>query len=385
MRTNFVTWQLVCATMVLLAGVGCSRNKPIVLVQNDLRDAKLELPSELFKRNQPCIRDIFPWNGQIIISADKHYVLDIGKATVAPLVSLDSKTVFGLATVGKDQPLALCLADDKLVLLAREGAEWRLQLLPEAANKPSNKFFLRADAQSIVLINDKTCFRKTNGEWKETTFGERPRLVGITTGRPSHYLLDGPTVYEGYDHGEWGGALLSLDLTTGEWTKVGSRDFRDLPVRDIKVDPKGNAWLVEGLAHLGTSEGVIHRRVGDVWKTFAECSRNGRCVDWNLPGSSLDGIAFDKSGRIYVLAKDLGVVNLVGTRWRQLTPGWPPDQYVAALHVTNDDLIIIGMLDAGVLLLNRKENKIRRVNLQDPQAGDERGPGAGASNRVRIR
>ncbi|MBV9125412.1 MAG: hypothetical protein JO112_18810 [Planctomycetes bacterium] len=199
------------------------------------------------------------------------------------------------------------------------------------------------------------------------------------------YLLNGDVLYEGYDAGEWGGDLLVLDLRTGEWKKI---DYQGqcpyhLPVRDMQVGPGGVIWVVEGLAHLGESEGSLWVDQGGDWKRFASTERFSErtATPWELPPSSMDGIAFGEDGALWMLAEDLGVVRYDGTAWKQLTRGWPGGQYVSCFCLT-PNWVAVGMLDAGVLLWDLRSNTVRRVPLRIP--GEPAPPGRGGLNRVRL-
>jgi hypothetical protein len=387
MSPKNAAWCSTLALFALLGVIGCSREKPIHVEFDDRPEPQPELPAELFKRNQPHIREIFTWNGQIIIAADGYYVLDINKATATPLGSIDSLPIWALATFGKDQPLALCLKEHGIGILEQKGNNWESHYLPDSSRVSTDMMLLLADAESFVVVTDARAFRKSDAEWIEIPVGEHPKIRGIETGCDRHYLLKGTTVYEGYDIWQGGGALLELNLITGKWSQVDLQEgvSRRLPIRDVKVDPKGRVWVVEGSAHLADAEGVVHCRDGDTWKTFAKCAPSGRNVNWNLPCSSLNGITFDADGNPYILTEDLGVAHHDGTRWRILTSGWPRDQYATSFHAADDGLLVIGTLNSGVLLWDRKANKVRRVNLTDPGAVDKGGSKPRPPNRYRIR
>jgi hypothetical protein len=130
----------------------------------------------------------------------------------------------------------------------------------------------------------------------------------------------------------------------------------------LKRAPDGKVWAVEGLAHLGLREGILDVYDGKEWTAFC-CSSKGKMSNWNLGPASLDSVAFDREGRVYVLSGHFGLTRYEGGNWTRLTPGWPRFQYVSSLHLTASGVAVIGMYDAGVLLVDLQSNQSRRVKF----------------------
>jgi hypothetical protein len=145
-------------------------------------------------------------------------------------------------------------------------------------------------------------------EFKPETFGG------------AHYL-DGTTFYAGWDHGEWGGMLASIDLSEedAKWVHLSGKPVGDnsgipqnSPIQSIISSKKGDIWVATGLAHMGgTWRGLYHRHAEGKWHTFIDGDFDEDRGSTKLPSpSSVQGIAYDHSGQLYILAGEIGVVRL---------------------------------------------------------------------------
>jgi hypothetical protein len=145
-------------------------------------------------------------------------------------------------------------------------------------------------------------------EFKPETFGA------------AHYL-DGTTLYAGWDHGEWGGMLASIDLSDeeSEWVHLSGKPVGDIsgiaqnnPIQSIISPKKGDIWVATGLAHMGgTWRGIYNRDGEGKWHTFIDGDFDEDRGSTKLPSpSSIQGIAHDHRGELYILAGEVGVLRL---------------------------------------------------------------------------
>src|SRR5262249_8469230 len=125
---------------------------------------------------------------------------------------------------------------------------------------------------------------------------------------------------------------------------------------------------VEGRNHLASVEGRLYRNDGKGWRLVCDSSEGGR-RNWGLQATSLSWVAFDGEGRTHLLSDTLGVVRREGARWARLTPGWPDHSFTRCLHSTAAGLVAIGLYDGGVLLIERKSSRARRVVLREAGRG----------------
>jgi hypothetical protein len=229
----------------------------------------------------------------------------------------------------------------------------------------------------MVLLLNEVLFHRGPGGWEAVPIKPPPSLMPVPVRREQadHALLAGGALYLGYDRGEWGGALLALDVLTGRCARMKLRAGWGLPIRDLRSGPGTALWVVEGLAHLSGREGRLSRSEGKGWRTLCSSSREGR-VAWDLSPACLDAVDFDGKGRLVLLSGDLGLVRLDGNRWTRLTPDWPRFAFVSCLHVTPAGVAVVGLYDAGVLLIDLKSRLARRVALEGPGEGQALSRGA---------
>jgi len=149
-------------------------------------------------------------------------------------------------------------------------------------------------------------------EFKPETFGG------------SHFL-DGSTLYAGWDHGEWGGMLAALDLSDADakWVHLSGKPVgnttgipQNSPIHSIISPKKGEIWVATGLAHMGgTWRGLHHHDAAGKWHTLIDGDFEDDRGSTKLPSpSSIQGIASDSAGQIYVLAGEVGVLRLTKGR-----------------------------------------------------------------------
>ena len=145
-------------------------------------------------------------------------------------------------------------------------------------------------------------------EFKPRTFGK------------ARYL-DGTTLYAGWDHGEWGGMLASIDLSNedAKWVHLSGKPVGDNsgipqnnPIQSIISPKQGDIWVATGLAHMGGIwRGLHHRDADGKWHTFIDGDFENDRGSTRLPSpSSIQGIAHDHNGELYILAGEVGVLRL---------------------------------------------------------------------------
>jgi hypothetical protein len=86
-------WQgAVFAVAVACCLSSCSRTK-ITVVDNE--GSKESMDASLFQRDQPRIRHVLIWNGQIVVEADRFYSINLEEAVVTPSILKTHKRLSG--------------------------------------------------------------------------------------------------------------------------------------------------------------------------------------------------------------------------------------------------------------------------------------------------
>lgn len=332
---------------------------------------------DLIVRNQPWLRGIRAWDGAIVALGDARggegglYRVEPldrpERARAVPLAIPGAKSVVDIAMMG-DTAVALVSTAGGLALAFHRGASWSIDAMPEPSRAPE-EVILAAAPGALALLGPDRLHVLRAGSWTSVPVGPMPLPPELAPARASrHALLTADRLLIGLGAGEWGGALLSLDLAKGTWK---THPQIDAPIQDLAADPAdGKPWVAAGLSHMGAVKGSLSRLDAPGWTTIAKIdgfhfigkpSIHAR-LGWELPLASFEALAFDEQRRLHLLTAQLGVVRRDGARWKQLTPGWPEHVYVSGLAVRGS-LLLIATFDAGVLIWDVETGKARRIAL----------------------
>jgi hypothetical protein len=192
-------------------------------------------------------------------------------------------------------------------------------------------------------------------------------------------FLDGTTLYAGWDHGEWGGMLASLDLgdAGAKWVHLSGRPGGDdsgipqnSPVHSIISPKEGEIWVATGLAHMGgTWRGLHHRVAEGKWHTLIDGDFEDDRGSAKLPSpSSIQGIAFGHTGQLYILAGEVGILRLKEGGMETLIEhnffGHSSDRgdytvgcYPSALGIARNGDVFVSTNSFGVLAFRRSDDQ----------------------------
>lgn len=222
--------------------------------------------------------------------------------------------------------LFLGLQDKKMVVIKETGDRKRQVLgVPEAFHprfiedlEPSVRPLLIPTNQEAAAITGDVVWWKEK-EWRSRKLPKVPQFYDefqpVEFGNA--HFLDGTTLYAGWDRGEWGGMLASIDLSSdnAQWVHLSGKPNSDTgipenqPVHTILSSSPGHLWVATGLAHLGgTWRGLHHRDPSGKWRTLIDGDPEKDRSKLKLPvPSSIEGLAADHKGRVYILAGAAGV------------------------------------------------------------------------------
>jgi hypothetical protein len=327
-----------------------------------------------FAEDQPGIGRILEWDGDIVVEADRFYTLDLRRLSAAPLELPDVKSIVDLASRGQDRPLALCRDDSGLFLLFRRRGRWQRRNFPANLCANPENCRLVVDPTEMVLVGGRgpEIVRLSPDATVAVKLETRPTLVPpsgrIWLGAPQHCHLDRGRLYIGFDYGEFGGGLWSVDIQSGHTEKIHHFTEFDTPVKGLANDRDGRLWAMEGLAHLGLAIGSLSFRSDDGWKLFRN-STKGQLVNWNLQPSDFEAFTFDDAGRLYVLSGATGLSRYDDGTWTRLTPDWPDPFHCSSVLITPTGTAVIGTRRAGIMLFDTVSGEVRRIALRPKAPG----------------
>lgn len=229
--------------------------------------------------------------------------------------------------------LFLGLKDERVVMMMEETAEGKRQALPlpdefhpqllEEFRQSNLPKLMATNHKAAVITGDVVWWLAAGKQWKHRKLPEVPRFYHEF--RPAHFgsdqYLEGTTLYAGWDHGEWGGMLASIDLGIegAKWVHLSGKAVPDpagipqnVPVHSILSPTPGHLWVATGLAHMGGAwRGLHHRDPQGKWHTSidGEFGEDRGALRLPVP-SSLEGLAADREGQVYLLASDAGIFRL---------------------------------------------------------------------------
>lgn len=317
----------------------------------------------LLVRDQPRLFQLKEWNGEIIAKADRCYVVDVDAKRCRILQIKGADEILSIASWGKSRtPVALARQKNKAVLMQKKGAEWFPIPIPHDLSEVKQDTELIANETTLAVYTSSKLFVFENGNWRSLEISADPSIKQEMRGEERNYALFGGDLYIACGAGEWGGALVRLNLSTGKLSQVNELGI-ELPVSDIKTDPFGTLWVTQGLAHLGGLQGALWKLEKGSFTNVAQDSNfNKKAQGWNLEPASFEALAFDQNGGIYMLTNNLGVVTKIEHEWKLLTPEFLQGAYPTCFTVTNKKLVI-GLYDGGILLWDRQRQQVDRIPL----------------------
>lgn len=316
----------------------------------------------LFSRDQGRVEGLIRWGKDVVARATPPRRLDPerGKSEPIRVPGLDEVA----AVAGDTVRFALGKRKGLLTLRRETDGRWQDIALPGATTKDGAKLVrLGANGEEVAVAElsgqppSVTLHYGRGGVWKSVS------LPLSKTGAPDQLLFVRGRWLLAYSRGEWGGALRSVG-EDGAVTELDPKD--DLPVNGIAVARDGRIFVGTGLAHLdGLSAHVGFLDAEWRWTTLARVDNYGkRNVAWNLEPDSLQGIALDERGRLYLLTGSHGVVRVEGGKLVPVTPGWPHQHVYGQGLVIDRDRAFIGTFDGGVLVWKLGTREVKRIAIE---------------------
>lgn len=205
-------------------------------------------------------------------------------------------------------------------------------------------------------------------EWKSCVIPETPQFYHEFKPMPlgNVQFLHGSILYVGWNKGEWGGMLSSIDLKQKQpkWLHLSGKENGDSsgvpgnePILEI-ISPNGNdIWVTAGTDHLdGMSRGIYHRDSKEKWKILID---GERYIDRGLitpsPRNLIRSLACDPHGAIYVLAGDT-VFNVRKDSLAAIVEISVKVGYGGAMAVSKTGDIFISTGGFGVLAFRKEGN-----------------------------
>jgi hypothetical protein len=244
------------------------------------------------------------------------------------LADFSSKTTSAFQNAGMDKILDaetftdgvffLGMRSNKLTLRSetRAGKEITIEVPNQFHDLEPKDIRLIPTSNKAALITGNTLWWFEE-EWKSCVIPETPQFYFEFEPRPlgNVQFLHGSILYAGWNKGEWGGMLASIDLKQKQpkWLHLSGKENGDSsgvpgnkPILEI-ISPNGNdIWVTAGVDHLdGMSRGIYHRDSKEKWEILIDGERDSdRGLITPSPRNIIRSLACDPHGAICVLAGD---------------------------------------------------------------------------------
>src|SRR6185312_2892483 len=139
------------------------------------------------------------------------------RARAVPLVVPGTERVRDVATYG-ETPVALVKTGNGLALAFHRGASWSIEPVPEPA-RARDDVILAAGQDALALLHEGQLHRYRAGSWTSAPIEAMREDEAFPGKGTPHVLLRPDRLLLGFAAGEWGGALVSLELANGAWTR----------------------------------------------------------------------------------------------------------------------------------------------------------------------
>lgn len=363
---NLLTYILVLATLLPLSSLSSSAKS---------------FPQELFQaeRDQPRLQKLFKWDNRIIAQAGEFFFeIDPVNYASMPIYFVGDRKMISLTTaMGK--PFALGgNGDHYRVLFYRSGKnDWDMIRVPQNEEGKEDRYSIIVGDQKQVVVLGQKSFKIYDGKlWTSHEYASE-----FHPDNSSPIILWEDNIYYGYDHGEFGGGLFELNLTSCQWTEVTGKlpqlDYSNNPRKLIEIEdssvnhvsslcisPDGNLKVVGGLSHLGGKYGRIAELTEQGLKNELYISNYLESNEgWEYETTDFASLRFNDHGEPVLFTPHLGLLVYRNEKWNRLTPTWDNHFYVSSFIILNDDEYILGTYDAGVAIINLKKKTERVIRL----------------------
>lgn len=343
-----------------------SKNKPEISV--DLHN---------IARDQPRIKYIYEWDQQIIVEADsKFYRVDIDKLKTTPIFCPGGRELIRLSGQSGNKSYALCKDKGGLFMFSRsDKKEWDDLELPTSLRKTDGNVHMLSNSDKLMLLTDKYIYKYTDNKWEQVQFKQskesKPNPL-FSIGQDDHTILFKEKIFIAHNWGEWGGGLVSLEPTTGEWEE----HFSGTPVTGLAINHKGELWVSQGLSHLGGVLGMIRRYDGKIWEVFSENKgfldmksrdlsyKKHIANNWPFSPADFNNLTFDKNDILIVLSGSFGILKYQEGNWSVLVK-IDPHIYASSFYIVEANTILVGLYDGGIVVLDVVSGKYKRISIAE--------------------
>jgi len=331
------------------------------------------------KIEQPLLKDLFVWGDHIIAEKDhtnihKFYSCDTISKQLIPLTIKGNSEVLYLA---ESNSFLFAIVKNQntfsLISKGKTAQSWNSETLFQGFDLIREAKFVANDSLLLFITADKIHYKARSSGWQSILLNslvDLKSLIFAYGSVPQHCLVTANSLYLGYDHGEWSGALIEIPFISKNNIvfKKGKTILED-NIKAICRTTNDTIWIATGLAHMAAERSGIYKYKN---KSLQE-------ILWSKPSLSLpkksDLSAFclnNKEEPLFV-ASILGVFKIESDKLKQVINAnlyisysmkdYSVGSFPEAMYADKNDNLFIASRSLGVFLYTKTGNGYKFTQL----------------------
>ena len=321
------------------------------------------------------LSDFFLWNDNMIVRSGEDFYYFYDGSNELKRVKIDG--IGKILDMGSHQNVPYVFGVDKegYELRYKDKDEWVQKVLPEALEKSFeiDEFHLLSDRETLVLFSKYKVYIYKNGSWTEKKVPEIDFELGeylpdrVADEEINHAVLLDDTLFAGWDFGEWGGGVKTLNLKNDKlkWedTVVKGSVIGLIKTRDRTV------WAGMRMAILSDdkSESLFQYKDGE-WRDYFKSVNYNKDEELFLWMDFSDKGAFSLSedGNLLITSSFLGVFKIVDEKIEQLVD-WEGKLFNSDAAIEKDDTVFLSTRGGQIAQYGKNVRQRYCLNSKDDE------------------
>ena len=324
------------------------------------------------------LSDFFLWNDNMIVRSGEDFYYFYESSNELKRVKIDG--IGKILDMGSHQDVPYVFGVDKegYELRYKDKDEWIQKVLPEALEKSFeiDEFHLLSDRETLVLFSKYEVYIYKNGSWTEKKVPEIDFELGeylpdrVSDEEINHAVLLDDTLFAGWDFGEWGGGVKTLNLKNDK-LKWEDTIVKGSIIGLIKTRDR-NVWAGMRDARLSDdkSESLFQYKDGK-WRDYFKSVNYNKDEDLFLWMDFSDKGAFSLSedGNLLITSSFLGVFKIVDEKIEQLVD-WEGKLFNPDAAIEKDDTVFLSTRGGQIAQYGKDVRQRYCLNSKDDENED---------------
>lgn len=312
------------------------------------------------------LNDFFLWNDRMVVkSGEDFYYFSEGSNElerikidgIGKILDMDSR---------QGIPYVFGVDKDGYELRYNKEGEWISEKLPDNLENSFevDEFHLLSDIDTLILFSKYKVFINKNGDWTEKEVPKINFELGdylpdqVSDEEIDYAILLDDMIFAGWDFGEWGGGVMSLNLKDSE-LKWKSTEVKGSIVGLVKTSDR-NVWAGMWMANLSDdkSESLFQYRDGK-WTDYFQSvnyNKDEELFLW-MDFSEKTSISLSDKGELLIISSFLGVFKIVDEKMEQLVD-WEGKLFNPYIAIEKDGTVYLSTNSGHIAKYNIDEKRL---------------------------